>query len=73
MLITARSGLAAGDGTNGSPQCLSACVYLSPGLYAFWRGPADAKLVEIDTREGPGRAGREPALRDTLSGRASRY
>ncbi len=24
---------------------------LSPGLYAFWRGPADAKLVEIDTRE----------------------
>ena len=24
---------------------------LSPGLLAFWRGPADAKLVEIDTRE----------------------
>jgi regulator of protease activity HflC (stomatin/prohibitin superfamily) len=24
---------------------------LSPGLYAFWRGSADAKLVEIDTRE----------------------
>ena len=24
---------------------------LSPGLYAFWRGRADAKLVEIDTRE----------------------
>ena len=24
---------------------------LSPGLYAFWRGSADAKVVEIDTRE----------------------
>ena len=24
---------------------------LSPGLLAFWRGSADAKLVEIDTRE----------------------
>ena len=24
---------------------------LSPGLYAFWRSPGDAKLVEIDTRE----------------------
>jgi len=24
---------------------------LSAGLYAFWRGPADAKLVEIDVRE----------------------
>jgi regulator of protease activity HflC (stomatin/prohibitin superfamily) len=24
---------------------------LSPGLYAFWRNTADAKIVEIDTRE----------------------
>jgi len=24
---------------------------LSPGLYAFWRGTADAKLVEVDVRE----------------------
>jgi len=24
---------------------------LSPGEYAFWKGPADAKLVEIDLRE----------------------
>jgi regulator of protease activity HflC (stomatin/prohibitin superfamily) len=24
---------------------------LAPGLYAFWRGPADAKLVEMDLRE----------------------
>ncbi len=24
---------------------------LSPGEYAFWKGPADARLVEIDLRE----------------------
>ncbi len=24
---------------------------LTPGLYAFWKGPAEAKLVEIDLRE----------------------
>ncbi len=26
-------------------------VTLSPGLYAFWKGAADAKLVEVDRRE----------------------
>ncbi len=26
-------------------------VTLSPGEYAFWKGPADAKVVEIDLRE----------------------
>ena len=24
---------------------------LSPGQYAFWKGPADARVVEVDSRE----------------------